>query len=205
MVGAGAAAAWCWSEFEEIPHIQEQRKSASKMVGLVKSHLESNPIPARDSQRAQTDLVCTRTQRPHRHWDRTVFECLLWRYGSAVACHWGRGSGCSRLGYGISPLGGGCNWRHHRAARTYTGLRKQTFKGHKQKLCIPGTRKKEQWSHRRLTQTSCECPGDSDRGVGWWWPAAGLGALSLAVHAWDLLKEVTIVFITSTIVWPQVK
>ena len=25
-----------------------------------------------------------------------------------------------------------------------------------------------------------------------------------AVHAWDLLKEVTINFITSTIVWPQV-
>ena len=35
--------------------------------------------------------------------------------------------------------------------------------------------------------------------------AAGLGALSVAVHAWDLLKEVTIIFITSTIVWPQVK
>ena len=36
------------------------------------------------------------------------------------------------------------------------------------------------------------------------WPAAGLGALSVAVHAWNLLKEVTIIFITSTIVWPQV-
>ena len=31
-----------------------------------------------------------------------------------------------------------------------------------------------------------------------------LGALSVAVHAWDLLKEVTIIFITSTIVLPQV-
>ena len=41
--------------------------------------------------------------------------------------------------------------------------------------------------------------------MGQWWPAAGLGALSVAVHAWDLLKEVTIIFITSTIVWPQVK
>ena len=37
-----------------------------------------------------------------------------------------------------------------------------------------------------------------------WWPAAGLGALSVAVHAWDLLKEVTIIFITSTMVRPQV-
>ena len=25
-----------------------------------------------------------------------VSECLLWRYGSAVACHRGRGSGCRR-------------------------------------------------------------------------------------------------------------
>ena len=37
------------------------------------------------------------------------------------------------------------------------------------------------------------------------WPAAGLGALSVAVPAWDLLKNVNIIFITSTIVWPQVK
>ena len=36
------------------------------------------------------------------------------------------------------------------------------------------------------------------------WPAA-LGALSVAMRAWDLLKEVAIIFITSTIVWPQVK
>ena len=31
------------------------------------------------------------------------------------------------------------------------------------------------------------------------------GALSVAVRVWDLLKEVTIIFITSTIVWLQVK
>ena len=29
-------------------------------------------------------------------------------------------------------------------------------------------------------------------------------ALSVAVRAWDLLKEITVIFITSTIVWPQV-
>ena len=40
--------------------------------------------------------------------------------------------------------------------------------------------------------------------MGRWWPAAGSGALSVAEHAWDLLKEVAIIFITSTIVWPQV-
>ena len=37
--------------------------------------------------------------------------------------------------------------------------------------------------------------------MGQQWLAAGLGALS----AWDLLKKVAIIFITSTIVGPQVK
>ena len=42
------------------------------------------------------------------------------------------------------------------------------------------------------------------------WVSGGLhqatfGALSAAVRAWDLLKKVAIIFITSTIVWPQVK
>ena len=36
-------------------------------------------------------------------------------------------------------------------------------------------------------------------------PAAGLGALSAAVQAWDLLKEVAIIFVTSTIAGPQAK
>ena len=33
----------------------------------------------------------------------------------------------------------------------------------------------------------------------------GWGALSVAVRVWGLLKEVNIIFITSTIVWLQVK
>ena len=70
-----------------------------------------------------------------------MFECLLWRYGSAVACCKGRGCGCSRPGYGISPLGGGRHKPHHRAARTYTGLGKQTLGGHKQNLVCTSTQK----------------------------------------------------------------
>ena len=79
------------------------------MVGGAKSGLESNPIPTRDVQRVQTNLVHPRAQRPYKDRDRTVFECLLWRYGSAVDCCRDRGSGCSRLGYGIGALAGG----HH--------------------------------------------------------------------------------------------
>ena len=36
---------------------------------------------------------------------------------------------------------------------------------------------------------ACGCPGVSSGGVGRRWPAAGLGALSAAVHAGDLLRE----------------
>ena len=36
-----------------IPHVQGQRRSCNKMVGGVKLHLESNPIPAREAQKAQ--------------------------------------------------------------------------------------------------------------------------------------------------------
>ena len=75
---------------KKIPHVQGQRRSTNKMVGGTKSHLESNPIPASDVRRAQTKLVHTRTQRPHRNWARTMFECLLQRYGSVV---WATGAG----------------------------------------------------------------------------------------------------------------
>ena len=40
--------------------------------------------------------------------------------------------------------------------------------------------------------------------IGQRWPGAGSGELSAAMPAWYLLKEVTTIFITSTIVWPQV-
>ena len=43
-----------------------------------------------------------------------------------------------------------------------------------------------------------ECPGVSGGGVGRRWHAAGSGALSAAVRARDLLKEVAIILTTST-------
>ena len=56
-VGAGVAAVQQWSNFVEIPHVQGQRGSPSKMVGGAKSHLESNPIPTRDL-RGLTHTLC---------------------------------------------------------------------------------------------------------------------------------------------------
>ena len=95
------------SHQKKIPHVQGQRRSPRKMVGGAKLCFESNPITARAARKVQTNLVCTRSQRPHRDWARSVFECLLRRSGSAVACRRGRGSECSRPGCAMSPLGGG--------------------------------------------------------------------------------------------------
>ena len=79
---------WCWSSnrmgLEQLwgatPRSRAKEKH-SRTVGGVKLYLESNPVPARDAQSVQTNLVCTRMQRPLRDWDRTVFGCLLRRYG----------------------------------------------------------------------------------------------------------------------------
>ena len=94
---------WLWRDTPH-PRANEKPQQDGRRGKL---HLESNPISARDAQRAQTHLVLTRTQRPHRDWDRTVGECLLRTYGSPVDCRRGRGAGCSRPGCGMSPLWGG--------------------------------------------------------------------------------------------------
>ena len=96
------------SHQKKISHVQGQRRSCSKMVGGVKSRVESNPIPARDSWTAQTKC-CAYQETPQRLSQTClwVFECLTWRHRPAVAQRRDRGSRCSRPGYGISPLGGG--------------------------------------------------------------------------------------------------
>ena len=58
------------------------------------------PQPSRDARRAQVTL-CMHIQDPDapQRLSQTclsVFECLLQRHRSAVACHRDRGSGCSR-------------------------------------------------------------------------------------------------------------
>ena len=59
-------------------------------------------------------------------------------------------------------------------------------------------------SYTGLGRQTLGGPRDFGRDVGRLWPATGFGALNVAVHAWDILKEVPIIFITSTINWPQV-
>ena len=59
-------------------------------------------------------------------------------------------------------------------------------------LYLPGTRRKDQWPHKRLTQTHLwvSRPEVSSIGVGWQRPTSVSGALSASVPAWGLLKEV---------------
>ena len=84
-----------------IPHVQGQRRSPSKTVGGVKACLESNSIPAREAQKAQTKPCVHQDPETPQRLSQTclwVFDCLLWWHGSAVACCRGTGSGCNRPG-----------------------------------------------------------------------------------------------------------
>ena len=94
---------------------------------------------------------------------------------------------------------------HHRATRTYTGLGKQNLGGYKQNLVHTRTQEKGAVTPQETDSDMPVSVQESGGGVGRWWPAAGLGALNIAVCTWDILKEVAITLIISTIVWPQVK
>ena len=79
------------------------------------------------------------------------------------------------------------------------------MEGTNKTLYAPGPKRKELWPHKRLTQTCLWEPRSL-----WWrcgrqWPATWSGALSVPVHAGDLLKDTAIIFISSTIVLLQVK
>ena len=159
-------------------HVEEQRRSPNKMVGGTKSHLESNPIPARDTWRAQTKPCAPGPRHPtEAEPAQPGSECLLQTSLSAVACCRGRGSGCSSC-QSSHRTGGTDSWR----AQTKPGVHQD----------LGGRSSDPTGDWPRL---ACECPGVSGRGVGWQWPAAGLGALSVAVHARDVLKEVASIFL----------
>ena len=77
MVGTGVVTVQPWSHFEEIAHVQRQRRSPRKMVGGAKLHLETDLIPTREVQRTQTNLLHTRIQGPQRDWNRTLSPVVV--------------------------------------------------------------------------------------------------------------------------------
>ena len=73
------------------------------------------------------------------------------------------------------------------------------WEGINKTLCAPGPRRKEQRPHKRLIQT---CPSRSiEWRCGSTVACCRVSVLSAVGHAWDLFQAVTIIFITSTIVW----
>ena len=92
------------------------------------------------------------------------------------------------------------------AYRTYTGLGKQTLGGHKQNLVCTRT-----WEKGAGTTQGTDpgLPAGVQESLAEAWVDSVLlarsGALSAGVPAWDLWKGEVIIFITSTLVWSQVK
>ena len=83
------------------PTSKGKGEAPKKMVGGVKSHLESNPIPSRDAWRPQAEPCVYQYPEIPQRLSQTclwVFECLLRRRGSSVTCHRDKCSGCIRPG-----------------------------------------------------------------------------------------------------------
>ena len=86
--------------------------------------------------------------------------------------------------------------------RNYTRLWKQLLKGTNKTLCIPGPRRKEQWPHKRLTQTCLWMFRSLQERSGLVVACCSAGgAPSAAVHTQDSSKEVAVILNTSTILW----
>ena len=86
-----------WTELNLLPESRLQTKTLSRCVYVDAQMAQTKPC-AHEETSQRLSQTCL--------W---VFEWILRRYVSAVACHRGRGSGCSRPGCGISPLGGDCH------------------------------------------------------------------------------------------------
>ena len=106
-VGAGAAAVvleWLWGDIPR-PRAKEnlqQDGRRGETVFRIKLYTRQRCLEG-----TNVSFVHQDPETPQ--WLRQNCECLLWRYRSAVDCCRGGSSGCSRPGYGISPLVG----RHH--------------------------------------------------------------------------------------------
>ena len=117
--------------------IQMKLLEMKKCTGWIYCMLDSQPVPHTSPGDIQTDFCLSLCG---------LSGTCVWVSPADVRlssdCHRGRSSGCSRTGNAISLLGGGCHLPHHRAARTYTELGKQTLGGHKEKLVSTRTQER---------------------------------------------------------------
>ena len=103
----------CWIPPEIDAPCQRVKEKPQQDDRRGKLHWESNPLYTRHAKRAQATLVHNKSQRPHRVWTRSDFECLSVSCGG-MGLQWpDAGAGAlvaAELGHpacGISPLGGG--------------------------------------------------------------------------------------------------
>ena len=82
---------------------------------------------------------------------------------------------------------------------------RRLLEGRNKTLCSPGARRKEQRPHKRPCQTCLWVSRSLSQRHGSTVACCTVGALNTIVHAQILLKEVTIIYITPTRIWPQVK
>ena len=133
-----------------------QRRSPSKTVGGAKSGLESNLVPTRDTRGTQTNLVHQDPETPQR-----LSQNCVWASPAEVQVSSGllQGQGLwvqqtwvwHKPSWRMSPL------THRRAARTYTGLGKQTLGGHKQNLVRTRTQEKGAMAPQGSGRLAHEC------------------------------------------------
>ena len=139
------------------------------------------------------------TRKPYRLSQNCLWalECLLQRYGSAVACCRHRGSECSRPGYDITLSEEVAINPTIEPPELTQDLGNRLLEGTNKSLYVPGPRRKEQWPHKILTQTCLWVSRSLWQRHGSVVACWGSGALSVAVHSQDLMKEVIIIFITT--------
>ena len=95
------------------------------------------------------------TRKPYRLSQNCLWalECLLQRYGSAVACCRHRGSECSRPGYDITLSEEVAINPTIEPPELTQDLGNRLLEGTNKTLYVPGPRRKEQCPHNRLSQT----------------------------------------------------
>ena len=97
MVGAGAVAVQYWRGSEEIPQIQEQRRSPSKMIGGAKSYSRIKPHTLH--RRSQgSNKPCTHQDPENPQRQRQNCEHLLWSRGQRWTASGAGALGAADLG-----------------------------------------------------------------------------------------------------------
>ena len=191
---------WLWGD-SPCPRAKEKPQQDGRRVETV---FRFNPTSARDAQRAQTLCI----QGPRDPTETETELCLSVSWGG-TGQHWtAEGTGA----LGAVDLGVEKALLKEVAINPTTEPPELTrdwgnrlLEGTKETCAHQDIGERSSDPTRDWPRLACECPGVSGGGVGQRWPAAELKALNVAVCAWDLLKEVAIIFITSTIVWPHVK